>query len=250
MSFPKAMNDGLRIFATDQLDMSADEAEGFARRCHEVDSFNQQYDLSAQRMSGGQYPIPSLKDRLEQAMATVAGEVRRKQQHDLARGQSSRSTLGMPVGTPGAQRLPASGVKVVNRGEGGGSAPSVPSSGAMASYYSPQSAGVTALPPQSTARYVQPNSADIAPLPPNPTPPGAPESSPQDNASGQGLNPYAGRVMATDGRMLDAAEMNDAELEAAEQMHLGLGNGREVVALQWERARRANNTQAGPQGYA
>ena len=251
--FPKAMDDGLQVYAVDQLDLSADEAKAFARRCHDIDSMNAQYDLTSVKMSGGSHPIPSLKDRLERAMGQAAGEVHRKQQIDLANSSSGtprRSPFGLPTGVPNAQPLPSAGLRVVGKGEGGGSVPNVPPTGALAGYRSAFSPQVTALPPNSGARYTQPGSNEITPLSPNPTPPAQPESSPEDNAGAQGLNPYAGRIMATDGRMMDAADMNDAELEAAKQMHQGLGNGREVVAIQWEQARRANNTQAGPMGYA
>jgi hypothetical protein len=251
--FPKAMDDGLQVYAVDQLDLSADEAKAFARRCHEVDNQNQQYDLSAQRMSGGQHPVPSLKARLEKAMGQVAGEVHRKQQHDLANSSptsTKRNPFGLPTGVPGAQRLPSAGVKVVGRGEGGGSVPPVPNNATGAFYNSPGAPAVTSLPNNDVARYVRPGTNEMSPLPGNPQPPAQPQPSPQDNAGGQNLDAYDGVVMGTDGQMRNVSQMNDAELEAARQMHVGLGNSREVQVISFEQQRRANNTQTGPQGYA
>jgi len=251
MAFAPELRDGFRIFATDALNLSADASERFADLCNRIDDGNQTYDFSAARMTAGGHSLPTIRERIDRALREGTRRVRQQRQSvDLARGQSGRSALGLPVGVPDAQRLPAPGVKTVNKGEGGGSVSNVPSSGAMASYYSPGAPAVSALPPNSGARYTQPGSNDIAPLPPTPQAPSWPEQPPQADAGVPGINPFCGKIMGPDGKMSDPGEMSSDELEAARQMHMGLGNGREVVALRWEQQRRANNTQTGPQGYA
>lgn len=252
MAFAPEMRDGFQIYATDALNLSADESDKFADLCDRIDDGNQTYDFTAARMTGGGHQIKSTRQRIEAALREGTRRVRQRKSRstqgvDLANG---RSAFGLPTGVSEPQRLPSAGVRVVGKGEGGGTVANVPPVGAQAGYRSAFSPSVTALPPNSADRYVQPGSNDIAPLPPNPTPPGAPQPSPQDTAGAQSLGAYDARVMATDGRMMPVSQMNDAELEAARQMHMGLGNGREVVAIQFEQQRRSNVTQNAPVGFA
>jgi hypothetical protein len=250
MAFASEMRDGFRIYAVDALNLSSDESEEFADMCASIDNQNQTYDLVAAKSTAGGHSLPTVRQRIDAALREGTRRVRQRQSVDLANSKSSRGAFGLPVGVGEPQRLPAPGLRVINRGEGGGSVPPVPNNATGAFYNSPGAPGVTSLPNNDIARYVRPGTNDIAPLPPNPQPPAQPQPSPQDDAAAQNLGVYDARVMGTDGQMRDVSQMNDAELEAARQMHVGLGNSREVQVIAFEQQRRSNSTQTGPQGYA